>query len=83
MGDADRGLVDGFRERLAGAGLIVRSFASSDGLELEVFHALSELVSGSLSTVMHDEGAPEHVPRIWNVPNRNAGFTGRATTLVS
>lgn len=43
LGDSDRDVVTGFRRRLEGAGLIVRAFSSSDGLELEVFHALSEL----------------------------------------
>jgi transcriptional regulator with XRE-family HTH domain len=32
-----------FRQRLRAAGLIVRTFTSADGLELEIFHALSEL----------------------------------------
>jgi hypothetical protein len=41
--DADLSLVREFRQRLLTAGLIVRSFSSSDRLELEVFHALSEL----------------------------------------
>ena len=43
LGDSDRDAVTGFRRRLAEAGLVVRAFSSSDGLELEVFHALSEL----------------------------------------
>lgn len=45
LADADRSLVEGFRERLSGAGLVVRTFTSSDSLELEVFHALSELAN--------------------------------------
>jgi Tfp pilus assembly protein PilF len=44
--DADRGPVDRFRQRLRDAGLITRTFTSSDGLELEVFHALSKLAVG-------------------------------------
>jgi hypothetical protein len=44
LGDPDRSAVAGFRRRLADAGLVVRAFTTSDGLELEVFHALSELV---------------------------------------
>jgi hypothetical protein len=80
LGDSDRDAVTGFRRRLAEAGLIVRAFSSSDGLELEVFHALSELA---------DDMPPRHgssaratgVPGIWNVPSRNADFTGRAAVL--
>jgi tetratricopeptide (TPR) repeat protein len=44
--DADQGMVGEFRQRLMGASLVVRTFSSADGLELEVFHALSELASG-------------------------------------
>jgi Domain of unknown function (DUF4062) len=50
LADADLGLVEGFRNRLTGAGLIVREFRSSDSLELEVFHALSELASQPAGT---------------------------------
>ena len=66
--DADRGPVDRFRQQLREAGLIVRSFSSAASLELEVFHALSERASSA-------------VPQIWNVPNRNADFTGREYVL--
>jgi hypothetical protein len=69
MADPDQRRIAQFRERLRNAGLVVRAFASADGLELEVFHALSELVSGATA------------PRIWNVPNRNADFTGRGAIL--
>jgi Domain of unknown function (DUF4062)/Tetratricopeptide repeat/NB-ARC domain len=69
VADADRRLAEGFRERLRDAGLVVRSFSSAEGLELEVFHALSELSSGKT------------IPRIWNLPNRNADFTGRGAIL--
>jgi hypothetical protein len=75
LGDADRGPVEGFRQRLRDAGLVVRAFGSGDGLELEVFHALSELASGSTPDLA---GA---VPRVWNVPTRNAAFTGRDSVL--
>ncbi|MGI8445844.1 MAG: FxSxx-COOH system tetratricopeptide repeat protein [Streptosporangiaceae bacterium] len=67
--DADSGRALRFRQQLRDAGLIVRSFTSGDGLELEVFHALSEL-AGRIA-----------VPQIWNVPNRNADFTGRENIL--
>jgi tetratricopeptide (TPR) repeat protein len=70
LADDDRELVQGFRQRLADAGILIREFTSSDALELEVFHALSDLV-----------GNLQRVPRIWNVPNRNADFTGRMAVL--
>jgi hypothetical protein len=69
MADTQHGVAEAFRERLHSSGLIVRSFASAEGLELEIFHALSELGSGRT------------VPRIWNVPNRNVDFTGREALL--
>jgi len=80
LADADPTLVTEFRKRLSEAGLIVREFTSSEALELEVFHAISELSSGSLDGPLD---APEYArfPLIWNVPNRNADFTGRATVL--
>jgi hypothetical protein len=56
LADADLGLVEGFRKRLAGAGLIVREFRSGDSLELEVFHALSELANQGEGT---DVNGPE------------------------
>jgi hypothetical protein len=87
--DPDTGPVEQFRQRLRDAGLIVRSFTSGDSLELEVFHALRESAAqepernASLSG-WADPGlirAPAIVPQIWNVPNRNADFTGRANIL--
>ena len=75
LGDADRGPVEEFRQRLLDAGLVVRAFSSGDGLELEVFHALSELADG------RTPGLSGAVPRIWSVPARNAAFTGRDAVL--
>jgi hypothetical protein len=40
--DTDRTAVDGFRQRLQAAGLICARFHSPEGLELAVFHALTE-----------------------------------------
>lgn len=45
LADANLECVEGFRKRLSGAGLLVREFRSVDSLELEVFHALSELAN--------------------------------------
>lgn len=63
--DPDGAPVAAFRRRLADAGLIVRTFTSGDGLELEVFHALMELADKR--TVLHqppghDAAAPALVP---------------------
>ena len=87
-GGTDRGQAEGFRRRLRDdAGLVVRAFSSGDGLELEVFHALSELASGGARAPTAFTRLPaEHspggaVPRIWNVPARNADFTGRGAVL--
>jgi hypothetical protein len=82
LADGNRDPIARFRQRLRNAGMVVRAFASSDGLELEVFHALSELTNER-----HEAGGVvtrsfiETVPRIWNVPNRNADFTGRDGTI--
>lgn len=80
LGDSDRDAVTGFRQRLAEAGLIVRAFSSSDGLELEVFHALSELAD-DMPPRPGSSTRATGVPGIWNVPSRNADFTGRAAVL--
>ena len=87
--DADRRLVDGFRQQLRDAGLIVRSFTSGDGLELEIFHALSELARPERDRNAFPSQWPDPAgahattvaPQIWNVPNRNADFTGREAIL--
>ncbi len=67
--DAEPGTVEGFRRRLRGAGLVVRSFTSADRLELEVFHALTDLASTRVA------GA-----RFW-LPPDTATFTGRVPEL--
>lgn len=50
--DADTGLVDGFRRRLRDAGLIVATFTSPASLELEVFHALTQLMESCWPILM-------------------------------
>jgi tetratricopeptide (TPR) repeat protein len=69
LADADRRAVDGFRQRLRGAGLIVATFASPEGLELEMFHALTEAAARRAADV------PRELPAA--VPD----FTGRAAEL--
>ena len=76
LSDSNRAAVTGFRRRLKEAGVIVRFFSSSEGLELEVFHALKELADGASL-----QGSAESVPGIWNLPGRNADFTGRTAVL--
>jgi hypothetical protein len=50
LGDPDHARVNAFRQRLYNAGLIVRTFTSASELELEVFHALSQLTADRRST---------------------------------
>ena len=83
--DADRGPVEGFRQRLRDAGLVVRSFTSDAGLELEVFHALTELAGGPSAvrgtlpgSVPHFAGGPGElaVPDALTLPGAGAGAVG-------
>jgi hypothetical protein len=69
--DADRAAVDGFRQRLRGAGLICVRFGSAEGLELVVFQALKEL-AGAGGRV---------VPR--QLPPAVAHFAGRGGELAT
>ena len=78
--DANSSAVESFRQRLREGGLIARTFTSRDGLELETFHALTELASERLRLGPAGR-AISATPLIWNVPNRNAGFTGRGAVL--
>ncbi|HEY9244622.1 MAG TPA: DUF4062 domain-containing protein, partial [Streptosporangiaceae bacterium] len=70
--DADRGAVDAFRHRLRAAGLIVREFTSAANLELEVFHALTDLDDSTLPA------APDTATSVrYSLPADTAVFTGR------
>jgi tetratricopeptide (TPR) repeat protein len=69
--DADRLAAEGFRRRLREAGLIVRTFTSDSSLELEVFHALTDLTAGRGGAV------PQQLPA--STPH----FTGRFTELAA
>ncbi len=75
LADPDRGAVEGFRQRLRDGGLVVRGFTSDSGLELEVFHALTERVHGLVR-------AAPHLPQVrYSLPPDTAAFTGRAGEL--
>ncbi len=77
--DADRGAVAGFRQRLMDAGLVVRAFTSAADLELEVFHALTELAGSALAAV---PGAAVPGPAVrHSLPPDTAAFTGRDDEL--
>lgn len=70
--DQDRGAIEGFRQRLRDAGLVVRSFVSDASLELEVFHALSELAASARSIP-----ATSLTAMRYSLPPDTAEFTGR------
>lgn len=71
---ADRSTARGFRQRVRDAGLIFRSFSSADGLELELFHALTELAG-------HHRISPRTVsPRV-SLPPRPRLLAGRPELL--
>ena len=66
---------EGFRQRLQDSGVTAAVVSSPGELEAAVLHALTELprpeagVGGVVAT------------RVWNVPSRSAGFTGRDELL--
>ena len=64
---------EGFRERLLAADRIAATVTSPDGLEASLLHALTELPRARTA------GVP--VGRVWNIPARSGGFTGRAGLL--
>ena len=70
--DEDRSAVDAFRHRLRAAGLLVREFTSAANLELEVFHALTDLDDSTLPAAP-DTAAPVR----YSLPADTAVFTGR------
>jgi tetratricopeptide (TPR) repeat protein len=77
--DADRDAVEGFRQRLRSAGLIVRAFTSAATLELEVFHALRDVVDSVPSAGQGT--APPTLTVRYSLPPDAPAFTGRDDEL--
>ena len=72
--DSDRSAVERFRGQLSEAGLILARFATPDGLESEIRHALAELSLGGSLTV--SGLAIRH-----SLPPDTAAFTGRSAEV--
>jgi tetratricopeptide (TPR) repeat protein len=79
LADVDRGAVEGFRQRLRDAGLVVRGFTSDASLELEVFHALTDVTGSARSAV--PGSAPSALEVRYSLPADTAAFTGRDDEL--
>ena len=71
---------EAFRRRVQAGGLVTQSFASADELGRLVERSLRELAAAR-----QDAGPlpPDSVLRVWNVPPRNPGFTGRDGLLAA
>ena len=71
---------EAFRRRVQASGLVTQSFASPDQLGRLVERSLRELAAAR-----RDAGPlpPGSVLRVWNIPARNAGFTGRDELLAA
>ena len=71
---------EAFRRRVQASGLVTQSFASPDELGRLVERSLRELAQAR-------QGAgplpPDSVLRVWNIPARNPGFTGRDQLLAA
>ncbi len=91
--DADRDEAEGFRQRLRSAGLVVRAFASPAALELEVFHALTDVsvpsaVQGMALPAPAGDVGPGPLPKgiaaaTRTLPRDIASFTGREPEIES
>jgi len=71
---------EAFRSRVQASGLVTQSFASP--------HQLGRLVERSLTELAEADRRPGPLPpgsvlRVWNVPARNPGFTGRDGLLAA
>jgi tetratricopeptide (TPR) repeat protein len=75
LADADLVSVKGFRQRLRDGGLIVAGFTSAADLELEVFHALTDM-AGRVRPPAPGTLPPGLAVR-YSLPPDTAAFTGR------
>jgi hypothetical protein len=71
---------EAFRTRVQGSELVTQSFASPDQLGKLVERSLRELAEASRGSGPLPPGS---VLRVWNVPARNPGFTGRDGLLAT
>ncbi|HEV2259697.1 MAG TPA: FxSxx-COOH system tetratricopeptide repeat protein [Streptosporangiaceae bacterium] len=71
---------EAFRSRVQASGLVTQSFASPHQLGRLVERSLKELAEASLRP---GPLPPDSVLRVWNIPARNPGFTGRDRLLAA
>jgi hypothetical protein len=71
---------EAFRSRVQASGLVAQSFASPDQLGRLVERSLRELAAARQSAGPLPPGS---VLRVWNIPARNPGFTGRDQLLAA
>ena len=71
---------EAFRRRVQASGLVTQSFASPDQLGRLVERSLQELAEARRGSGLLPPGS---VLRLWNVPARNRGFTGRDDLLAA
>ena len=71
---------EAFRRRIRDIGLVIGSFTNPAGLEQLVERSLRELADRPPAP---GQGRRERVRRVWNVPARNPGFTGRDGLLAA
>ena len=71
---------EAFRRRVQGSGLVTQSFASPDELGKLVERSLRELAEARRGPGPLPPGS---VLRVWNIPARNPGFTGRDGMLAA
>ena len=71
---------EAFRTRVQASGLVTQSFASPDQLGKLVERSLRELAAARQGSGPLPPGS---VLRVWNIPARNPGFTGRDAMLAA